>query len=312
MHQATHVDLIRFRDPLCCAVLSASAALSVACTSTSTSATAPSANKCQVSATAAPLQFGAGGGAGTLSISAARECGWTLGVQSSWVSVNGSNAGYGDASLTYSIASNPAAAVRTAEIVVVDQHLRLTQAAAACTYSLSRSGDRIGAAGGSLRFDIATLTGCSWTASTTASWLSFSTASSGSSSASIGVSVAANGGKARTGAVVVAGKTYSVSQDGAATPSPTPTPTPSPSPAPAPAPSSAPISLSGLLSSLAGSCPSIRFTAGARLIVADRNTDYSHGGCKDISNGDTVKVDGTTQSDGTVLATRIEITQNEN
>jgi len=30
--------------------------------------------------------------------------------------------------------------------------------------------------------------------------------------------------------------------------------------------------------------------AGGRLIVADRNTDYSHGGCKDISNGDTVKV----------------------
>jgi len=62
---------------------------------------------------------------------------------------------------------------------------------------------------------------------------------------------------------------------------------------------------------LAGSCPAIRFTAGARLIVADRNTDYSHGGCKDISNGDTVKVNGTTQADGAVLATRIEITNNE-
>ena len=51
--------------------------------------------------------------------------------------------------------------------------------------------------------------------------------------------------------------------------------------------------------------------AGGRLIVADRNTDYSHGGCKDISNGDTVKVNGTTQADGAVLATRIEITNNE-
>src|SRR6478609_10543725 len=104
VHLARRVDLICFRNPLCCAVLSASAALTIACTSTSTSATAPSATKCQVSATAAPLQFGAGGGTGTLSISAARECEWTLGVQSSWVSVNGSNAGSGDASLAYNIA----------------------------------------------------------------------------------------------------------------------------------------------------------------------------------------------------------------
>ena len=304
------MDLIRFRDPFCCAVLFASAAFSFACTSTSTTATAPSASKCQVSATAAPLQFGAGGGTGTLSISAARECGWTLGVPS-WVSVNGSNAGYGDASLSYNIANNPAGAVRTAEIVVVDQHLRLTQAAAACTYSLSRSGDGIGAAGGSLRFEVATLTGCAWTATTTASWLSV-TASSGSSSASIGVSVAANGGAARTGAVVVAGKSYSVSQDAAVTSPPAPAPpSPTPSPAPGPSPAPATVSLSGALSSLSGSCPAIRFTVSARLIVSDKNTDYSHGGCKDISNGDTVKVDGTTQSDGTVLATRIEITKNE-
>jgi hypothetical protein len=69
VHSAMHVDLIRFRDPLCCAVLSASV-LSAACTSTSTSATAPSADKCAVSASAAPLQFGASGGTGTLNIGA--------------------------------------------------------------------------------------------------------------------------------------------------------------------------------------------------------------------------------------------------
>jgi len=71
-----------------------------------------------------------------------------------------------------------------------------------------------------------------------------------------------------------------------------------------------PVSLSGLLSSLSGSCPNIRFTVGARLIAADKNTDYVRGGCKDVSNGDTVKADGTTQADGSVLATRIEITKN--
>lgn len=314
------MDLIRFPGQLCCAMLSASAALSIACTSTTTSATGPSATKCQVAATASPVQFNAGGGTGTLSITAARECGWTVGVQSTWVSVNGSNAGSGDASFSYNIANNPAALVRTAEIVVDDQHVQLTQAAAACTYALSRSGDGIGASGGALRFDVVTLTGCSWTASTSANWLSFNTASTGSSPASVGVSVAANAGAARTGAVVVAGHTYSVSQDAAVTtptpvppapsPSPAPTPTPTPTPTPIPVPVPVPVSLSGLLSSLSGSCPNVRFTAGARAVVTDKNTDYSHGGCKDISNGDTVRVDGMTVADGTVLATKVEITKN--
>jgi len=279
-----------------------------------------------VAATAAPVQFTAGGGTGTLNISAARECGWTLGVQSSWVSVNGSNSGSGDASLSYSVANNPAALVRTAEIVVEDQHVQLTQAAAACTYALSRSGDGIGAAGGALRFDVLTLTGCSWAASTSSSWISFTTPSSGSSPASVGVSVAANAGAARTGAVVVAGHSYSVSQDAAVltpvppspspaptpapTPTPTPTPTPVPTPSPAPVPAPTPVSVSGVLSLLTGTCPNIRFAAGARLIGADKNTDYRHGGCKDISNGDTIQVDGITQSDGSVLATKIEITKN--
>ena len=316
------VDLIRFPTQLCCAVLCASAALSIGCTSTSTSATGPSATKCQVAATAAPVQFTAGGGTGTLNITAARECGWTLGVQSSWVSVNGSNAGSGDASLSYSVANNPAALVRTAEIVVEDQHVQLTQAAAACTYALSRSGDGIGAAGGALKFDVLTLTGCSWTASTSSSWISFTTPSSGSAAASVGVSVAANAGAARTGAIVVSGHSYSVSQDAAVltpappapspspSPAPTPSPTPVPTPSPAPAPAPTPVSISGILSLLSGTCPNIRFTAGARLIVADKNTDYSHGGCKDVSIGDTVQVNGTTQSDGSVLATHIEITKN--
>ena len=298
-------------------MLSASAAFSIACTSTTTSATAPSATKCQVAATAAPVQFNAGGGTGTLSITAARECGWTLDVQSSWVSVNGSNAGSGDASLSYSIANNPAALVRTAEIAVADQHLQLTQAAAACTYGLSRSGDSIGASGGALRFDVLTLTGCAWTASGSANWISFTTPSSGSSPASVGVSIAANAGAARTGAVVVAGHNYSVSQDAAVLatpvpppPSPSPAPVPAPTPVPTPTPAPLPTSVSGLLSLLTGSCPNIRFSAGARFIVADKSTDYSHGGCKDISNGDTVQVNGATQSDGTLLATRIEITRN--
>jgi hypothetical protein len=47
-------------------------------------------------------------------------------------------------------------------------------------------------------------------------------------------------------------------------------------------------------------------------VTTNRDTDYSHGNkCSDISNGDTLSINGTTQTDGTVLATAIEITKNE-
>jgi hypothetical protein len=87
-------------------------------------------------------------------------------------------------------------------------------------------------------------------------------------------------------------------------------PTPAPRLHRAPAPT--PISLSGACRPWLDRVRRSGLLAGGRLIVADRNTDYSHGGCKGHlewrhGQGDRNE----TQSDGTVLATRIEITKND-
>ena len=47
----------------------------------------------------------------------------------------------------------------------------MNQSGAPCTYSLSKGGDSIGAAGGRLSFNVATLTGCNWSAASDAAWL---------------------------------------------------------------------------------------------------------------------------------------------
>jgi hypothetical protein len=114
---------------------------------------------------------------------------------------------------------------------------------------LSKGGDAIGYAGGRLSVDLATLTGCAWTASSGDGWLVVSSGQTGNATGSVGVSVSANTGAARVGHVIVGGQTYTVTQDGAPpppppppppTPAPAPPPTPAPTPAPTPTPTPAP------------------------------------------------------------------------
>ena len=293
-------------------------AAAAACTSTSTSVTAPTAEKCQVSAGSAPAAFGASGGGGTIAVTAARDCAWSVATSVPWVTITGSRSGQGDASIAFTVASNPAPAKRTGAISVADQDIQLSQDGAPCRYTISRGGDTVGAAGGTLSVDLTTLTGCSWTASSSANWLSIAAGSSGNASATVRVSVASNGGTARVGQVNVAGQLYTVNQEGVApppaptpTPSPTPTPTPAPAPGPTPAPTPAPpppppssptpVSFVGSVSSISGRCPNLTMTVGGRTVVTDNGTRFQGLHCDHIDNGQLVAIDGTS-SGGTVHA----------
>jgi hypothetical protein len=59
---------------------------------------------------------------------------------------------------------------------------------------------------------VTTTVGCAWTASSTAQWITISSGQSGTGSGSVGFSVAANAGAARSGTVTVAGQTATVNQ----------------------------------------------------------------------------------------------------
>ena len=120
-----------------------------------------------------------------------------------------------------------------------------------CSYSLAASSAGVPAEAnaGSVAVTTDPATGCSWTATSNASWITITTGSSGSGSRTLTYSVAANPGGPRTGSITIAGLTYTISQAGGggstptptptptATPTPTPTATPTPTPTPTPAPS---------------------------------------------------------------------------
>src|SRR4029450_8523381 len=60
--------------------------------------------------------------------------------------------------------------------------------------------------------NVNTTTGCAWTASSNASWITISGASSGSGNGSVSYLVLANIGGSRSGTLTVAGQTFTVTQ----------------------------------------------------------------------------------------------------
>jgi hypothetical protein len=97
-------------------------------------------------------------------------------------------------------------------------------------------------------------------------------------------------------------------------PAPTPTPTPAPTPAPAPSPAPLPppsplprVELSGPVTGLAGTCPSLTFTVSGYRVDTNDNTEFTRGPCKRISNGMVVAIIGDRRPDGTVYAVRIDL-----
>ena len=218
----------------------------LACTSSQTSLTSPTDTKCQLNLSNSPSSFAASGGTGTLTVTTARDCPWTISTDLVWVSIPGPRDGQGDASISYSVAVNPVPSPRSGLVGAGSMRVQLSQAAAACRFSLSRSSDTIGAAGGQLSVDVSTLTGCSWTATSGSSWISITSGQAGNANGTVALVVSAYSGAGRVGQVTVADQLYTVTQAGPpptapapptpAPPTPAPTPVPPPTPAPTPAP----------------------------------------------------------------------------
>jgi hypothetical protein len=256
--------------------------------------------KCQVQVGSAPTSFTADGGTGTLAITTTRDCTWSVATSASWVAI-ANTTGQGEASVPYTVSSNPVPVPRAAEISVSDATLQVSQAPAPCRFSMSPTTGSVGAAGGAFTVQLSTLAGCAWTATTDASWLTITSGASGSASGPIVVSAGGNTGAARTAHVIAAEAAFTMTQSAASGPAPAPTPTPTPPPAPPPA------RVSGTLSVFSGQCPNVSFTVGTTRVFATGSTLYPDEKCKDLRNGRNVTVTGVVQTDGRLLATIIDV-----
>jgi hypothetical protein len=174
---------------------------------------------CTYALSASSASFAAAGGSGSVGVTAPAGCAWTATSNAGWITVTGTSA----TTASFTVAANTATSARTGTVTVAGQAFTITQAAAAtppppppptCTYALSASSASFAAAGGSGSVDVTAPTGCAWTATSNAAWITVT--STGATTVSF--TVAANTAtSARTGTVTIAGQTFTVTQAAAVT-----------------------------------------------------------------------------------------------
>jgi len=183
---------------------------------------------CRFELTPASQNVRAAGGNGTITVAANADCAWTATSTVGWISL-ADTVGNGNGAVRFTVAAN-GSSERSGAIIVGGQRSSLFQAAdtppptpapaptpppppppPSCSYSIAPGAQSIGAAGGSIRVTVTTLTGCQWTSSSNATWLTAGTGGSGNGAVLVGV--AANSAGARSGTVMIAGQTFTAFQD---------------------------------------------------------------------------------------------------
>jgi Domain of unknown function (DUF5666) len=64
--------------------------------------------------------------------------------------------------------------------------------------------------------------------------------------------------------------------------------------------------LNGTISGKSGTCPSLSFTVASTTVVTNAKTDFHDAACSALAGGDRVEVKGSRQTNGSVVATRVE------
>ena len=124
---------------------------------------------------------------------------------------------------------------------------------------------------------------CSWTATSSASWVVVNTPS-GSGETDVRFTVAENFSPlSRSATLTIGGQRFQITQ--AAAPE---------------------VRLDGKVSAVSGSCPSLTFTVENEVVRTDSQTEFRHGSCSDVRNDRKVNVRGYMQADGRVLLQRVD------
>ena len=130
------------------------------------------------------------------------------------LTVSGSQLSTGSNSIAASYAGSTEFQASSGSVTV-----NVSSGAPPCNYSLSSSSASVGTGAGNGSVNVLASTGCAWTASSNASWLTIVSGSSGSGNGTVDYSFAANTGEiALSGTLTIAGLSFTVTQ--AATPSP--------------------------------------------------------------------------------------------
>ena len=173
------------------------------------------ASGCAVSINPSSASPSASGGAGApIAVSAGTGCTWTATTATTWITLTSGTSGTGGGSVGYTVAANTGAA-RTGTISIGPNTFTVSQAAAGCSYAVTPTSLSFGKnQGTSDPVSVTTSSGCTWTSTSNASWITVETGASGTGSGTMTFGVSRNTAEARVGTLTIAGQTFTVTQAG--------------------------------------------------------------------------------------------------
>jgi len=131
------------------------------------------------------------GGIGVLTLT---DCSWGVTNTNAWVTITSGPRVEGSGHVLYSLAANTDFAPRSGFVNVGGIAFGLTQMGTACTYRVSPTNRTHGTGANVNSFTVTTTAGCGWTVFNTNSWLTITANGSGTGSATVSYSIAANPG----------------------------------------------------------------------------------------------------------------------
>ncbi len=160
------------------------------------------------------FSFTPSGGGASVSVSGTIGCTWTATTTAPWIT-NLTPGAAGDGTVSFTVQANTGGPRSTTIRVSYPstgffRDINVTQTG--CTFSLTASGVGIAAGGGGVTYNVVAPSGCTWTSSTSASFVTITAGATGSGNGAVSVTVAPNTGPARTATVVSAGQTFNISQ----------------------------------------------------------------------------------------------------
>jgi len=145
-------------------------------------------------------------------VTAPRGCSWTVTSAANWISVPVAG-GSGSARLAFTVQAN-AGAPRSGRLTVADQTIMIAQSTGvpACSYSIGPVTQVIAAPGGTGAVAVTAASGCAWSATSNAPWITVQAGSTGTGNGSVTFAVTPNTGPARSGTASVAGQFVTFNQ----------------------------------------------------------------------------------------------------
>ena len=177
---------------------------------------------CTYSINPTAQSFGSSGGSGSVSVTTQSGCNWTaVSNNTSWITITSGSGGSGNGTVYYSVVANSSASSLTGTMTIAGNTFTVTQSGTSRTYSISPTSKSFDSSGGSGSVTVTTQSGCSWTATSNASWITITSGSSGTGSGTVNYSVTANT-STRTGTITITGgNTFTITQSGTGENSPT-------------------------------------------------------------------------------------------